>query len=47
MEVGSWERSLDLGGLTALLARLDTGDPRPGLAGVPAKAAAPEAAMVP
>ena len=33
MEVGSWQRSLGLGGSTALAARLDTGDLRPGVAG--------------
>ena len=33
MEVGTWLRSLGLGGSTALAARLDAGDLRPGAAG--------------
>ena len=68
MEIGTWLRSLGLGGSTTLAARIDAGDLRPGVAGgfvgideaigasavqqggvvdgVPAKPAAPEAAMV-
>ena len=33
MEVGTWLRSLGLGGSTALAARLDAGDLRPGVTG--------------
>ena len=33
VEVGSWQRSLGLGGSTAVAARLDAGDLRPGVAG--------------
>ena len=33
MEVDSWQRSLGLGGSTAVAARLDAGDLRPGVDG--------------
>ena len=33
VEVGSWQRSLGLGGSTAVAARLDAGGLRPGVAG--------------